>query len=115
MPLLKIQTNVEVPRETAGKLLTQGTELLATHLKKPVDYVQVAVEPGLPIAFAGTEESTAFVEVRSLGFPEVAAVELTAALCSLLEAELGVPPGRVFLNFVDIPRPMWGWNGKTFG
>ena len=25
-----------------------------------------------------------------------------------------VPPDRVFLNFVDMPRAHWGWNGKAF-
>ena len=114
MPLLKIQTNAAVPADQLEALLSQGTDLVVNEMNKPRDYVQVVVEPDVSMAFAGTGEPAAFVELRSLGLEEAQAKELSEKLCTLLETGLGIPPARVFINFFDIPRPLWGWNGRTF-
>ena len=114
MPLLKIQVNTVVLADKAEALLSQGTDLIVNEMNKPRDYVQVVLEPGTAIAFAGTREPSAFVELRSLGLPEETARLLSEKICGLLEAELSIPPTRVFINFFDFPRPLWGWNGKTF-
>ncbi|MFW6250161.1 MAG: phenylpyruvate tautomerase MIF-related protein [Alkalispirochaetaceae bacterium] len=39
---------------------------------------------------------------------------LTAA-SALVAKELGIAPDRVYIEFVDAPRTMWGFNGSTFG
>ena len=114
MPLLKIQTNVAVPADKVDALLSQGTDLIVNEMNKPREYVQVVVEPEVAIAFAGSREASAFVELRSLGLPEDTARLLSKKICGLLEAELAIPPARVFINFFDLSRPMWGWDGKTF-
>jgi hypothetical protein len=31
----------------------------------------------------------------------------------MLTEHLVVPPNRIFLNFTDFPRTMWGFNGST--
>ena len=114
MPLLRIQTNVAVPVDKADALLSQGTDLIVNEMSKPREYVQVVLEPETAIAFAGSREASAFVELRSLGLPEDTAKLLSEKICGLLEAELAIPPARVFINFFDFTRPMWGWDGKTF-
>ena len=101
MPLLKIQVSEEVSSEKVEVLLERGTDLV--------------VEPGMAMAFGGEAGNSALVELRSLGLPEDMARELSAGICGMLEGELGVPAERVFINFFDFPRPMWGWDGKTFG
>jgi len=75
----------------------------------------VVVEPEVVIVFAGSREASAFVELRSLGLPEDTARLLSEKICDLLEAELAIPSARVFIDFFDFPRPMWEWDGKTFG
>ena len=115
MPLLRIQTNVAVSADKADALLSQGTDLIVNVMNKPREYVQVVLGPEVAIAFAGSREASAFVELRSLGLPEDTAKLLSEKICDLLEVELAIPPVRVFINFFDFPRPMWGWNGKTFG
>ena len=114
MPLLKIQINTAVPVAKAEALLSQGTDLIVNEMNKPREYVQVVVEPEAAIAFAGTRDASAFVELRSLGLPEDTAGLISEKICGLLEAQLAIPSARVFINFFDFPRPMWGWNGKTF-
>ena len=115
MPLLKIQVNTTVPEEKAEALLSQGTDLIVNEMNKPREYVQVVLESEVAIAFAGSREKSAFVELRSLDLSEDTAKQLSEKICSLLEAELAIPSARVFINFFDFPRPMWGWDGKTFG
>jgi phenylpyruvate tautomerase len=115
MPLLKIQVNTAVSGEQAEALLSQGTDMVVNEMNKPREYVQVMLEPDTAIAFAGTRGPSAFVELRSLGLREDLAKLLSGKICALLEAELGIPPARVFINFFDFPRPMWGWDGETFG
>ena len=114
MPLLKIQTNAAVPAGKAEALLSQGTDLVVNEMNKPREYVQVVVEADMAMAFAGTGEQAAFVELRSLGLEEAQARALSEKICGLLEAQLAIAPTRVFINFFDIPRPLWGWNGRTF-
>jgi len=115
MPLLKIQTNVEVPEAKRSELLLALTDLVAAELGKPKEYVQVVLEPNVDLMFAGTTEPTAFVELRSLGLPTDKPAPLSESLSQQLLKALGVPANRVFLNFFDLPRTHWGWNGGTFG
>jgi phenylpyruvate tautomerase len=114
MPLLKIQTNVSVPPDKTGALLQSLTDFVVREMNKPKDYVQTLLEPNQSLAFAGTSQPNAFVELRSLDLAENKTKALSAAIAALLEEHLGIPPGRVFINFFDVPRPMWGWNGSTF-
>jgi hypothetical protein len=39
---------------------------------------------------------------------------LSRALCDFLKAELGIEPERVYIEFWDINKKMFGWNGGTF-
>ena len=70
MPLLKIQPTAAVPADQLETLLSQGTDLVVNEMNKPREYVQVVVEPEVDIAFAGTRDASAVVELRSLGLPE---------------------------------------------
>ncbi|MGB3573906.1 MAG: phenylpyruvate tautomerase MIF-related protein [Phormidesmis sp.] len=35
--------------------------------------------------------------------------------CAKVQAALGVPPNRTYIEFADSRGAMWGWNGTTFG
>jgi len=115
MPLLKIQTNTQVNTDQKDMLLERGTQVVVDELNKPMDYVQVIVEGQQHIAFAGTIDKAAFVELRSLGLPEGTPQALSEAISKLLEEVLDIPPNRVFINFFDLEHSKWGWNGGTFG
>ena len=63
----------------------------------------------------GSGQPTAFAELRALDLSESMAKPFSAALAGFLEEKLSISPNRLFINFFDIPRPLWGWNGSTFG
>lgn len=114
MPLLKIQTNVDVPPSETAALLGAMTDLVARELNKPKEYVQAILEPRVAMQLAGSGQPTAFAELRALDLSEAMAKPFSAALARFLEEKLSIPPNRLFINFFDIPRPLWGWNGSTF-
>ena len=114
MPTLRILTNTAVPVERRMELLTQCSRSVATMLGKPESYVMVILEDGRDLMFAGTTEPAAYLELKSLGLPETRTAEYSRTLCDLLTEAFSIPAGRVYVEFADAQRHMWGWNGGTF-
>jgi len=114
MPLLKLQTNITIHAENKTALLQQLSQRASEWLDKPEAYVQIVLEDQVAMLFAGTTEPTAMIEIRSLGFYGHTPGEISKALCQFLEAGLDIPCDRIFINFFDLARKDWGWNGKTF-
>lgn len=116
MPHLRIQTNKEIdPSPASGQaLLKKASRLVAQELDKPEEYVMVGLEPSSAMLFAGSAAPAAFLELRAIGLPVKKTSDLSRVLCELVESELGIPKDRVFINYIDFPPNMWGWNGETF-
>jgi phenylpyruvate tautomerase PptA (4-oxalocrotonate tautomerase family) len=117
MPLIKVQTSVEAPARSATEaLLKDLSKSLAKHLGKPESYVMTAFEAGLPMTFAGTTDPTCYIEIKSVGTMGSAKTKaMSQDFCARVQAALGVPPNRTYIEFADAPGAMWGWNGSTFG
>jgi phenylpyruvate tautomerase len=114
MPLLTIQTNVNVPEGKRDAMLKRASRTVAQQLGKPEGYMMVSLEAERPMVFAGTSEPAAFMDLRAIGLPAGKTGQLAALLCDLAKAELGVAKERVYINFTDVPANLWGWNGETF-
>lgn len=114
MPLIRVETNAELPAATADVLLAELSRAAAQVLGKSETYVMVSAQSGSPMLFGGSPEPAAFLDVRSIGLSEDQARPLSHALCDLVNRHVGVATERVYINFTDMPRRMWGWNGATF-
>lgn len=115
MPLIKIHSNVEPPTAKADALLKRCSTALAEQLGKPERYVMTCLMPHAPMTFAGTSEPTCYVEVKSIGTLSTQQTQdMSASFCRILSEGLEVPPERIYLEFADAERHLWGWNGKTF-
>jgi len=114
MPYLKIQSNMAIDKDDATSLLAEASKLVARELGKPENYVMVALEPPQPMLFAGSDAPLAYLELKSIGLPESKTASLSAALCTLVENKTGIPAKRIYIEFADAPRAMWGWDGGTF-
>jgi phenylpyruvate tautomerase PptA (4-oxalocrotonate tautomerase family) len=112
MPYLKIQTNIKV--ENKNQLLTDTTAFLSELLGKPAQYIMVVVEPKLEMLFAGSAEPLAFLEFKSIGLPETETSILSARTCDFIQETLNIPKERIYIEFLNAERHMFGWNGKTF-
>ena len=83
-------------------------------LGKPEKYVMVSIEAGKQMMFGGKADLTAFVQLKSIGLPVDRCAEFSGKICDFLSGELGIQPDRVFIDFTDLERNMFGWDGKTF-
>ena len=114
MPFLKILTNKTLPETTAKALAGKASALVAEQLGKPESYVMTSVENNPAMTFAGTDEPLAFLELKSIGLPESLTADTSRALCELLSEEAAIDPARIYIEFSDAARKMWGWDKGTF-
>jgi len=114
MPYLKIQTNQTIGDDKTLEFIKSASKLVAKDLGKSESYVMVTLEPPVPMVFAGSDEPAVFMELKSIGLPESRTPQLSASLCQLVNEELDVPSNRVYIEFQDAPRKMWGWDSGTF-
>ena len=114
MPYLKIQTNISLPSEQRQALLKPASELVAKQLGKSERYIMIQVEAGESMMFDGSEEPLAYIELKSIGLPADRTKALSAGLCEFISSKLGIPIARIYIEFVDVDRNMWGWNSTTF-
>ena len=114
MPLLKIQTNQPVDAATQQALAVSASQTVADLLGKPERYVMVSVGHNPAMLFGGSDEPLAYLELKSIGLPGSQTADLSRSLCDLLKEKLDLPADRIYIEFSDAPRNMWGWNGGTF-
>jgi len=114
MPLLKIQTNQPIDVDRQKSLISRASQQVAGILGKPERYVMVIVEHNPAMLFGGSDAALAYLELKSIGLPESKTADFSRTLAGLLNDELGLPADRIYIEFSDAPRTMWGWNGGTF-
>jgi phenylpyruvate tautomerase PptA (4-oxalocrotonate tautomerase family) len=114
MPFLKIQTNHPLAQADARSLAAKSSRMVAELLGKPEAYVMVSVETVTAMQFAGTDEPLAYLELKSIGLPKTITSPASRALCDLVAGETGIATNRIYIEFTNAPRHMWGWNGDTF-
>jgi phenylpyruvate tautomerase PptA (4-oxalocrotonate tautomerase family) len=114
MPYLSVRTNVDLDGQQQARFLARASTEVARMLGKPERYVMVSLESGLPMVFAGDSTPAAYLELKSLGLPADQTAGFSSSLCRLLAAELAVDPARVFIEFINVERHLWGWDGRTF-
>jgi phenylpyruvate tautomerase PptA (4-oxalocrotonate tautomerase family) len=112
MPLLRISTNS--PIEDKPALLQKASATVAQLLGKPERYVMIEIQDQLAMMFDGSIEPLAYLELKSIGLPGDRTGELSTSLCQLILAELGIQADRIYIEFADAQRHMWGWNQGTF-
>ena len=114
MPYLKIQTNQTLAAEAQAELLQKASTATALALGKPESYVMVALESGCPMLFAGSDAPLAYLELKSIGLSEDGTGNISATLCQLIGNELGIEQNRIYIEFSNAQRHLWGWDGATF-
>jgi phenylpyruvate tautomerase len=114
MPYLNIQSNQSVPADEQAKLMADASALVAAEIGKPEKYVMVALDPTLPMSFGGSDAPCAYLELKSIGLPETKCEALSSRLCDFIHQSMGIATDRIYIEFTDAPRSMWGWNKGTF-
>ena len=114
MPLLTIETNISLDAREAQALSLKASAHVAGMLGKPESYVMVSVRPGSIMSFGGNDSPCAMLELKSLGLPEEQTTAFSDSLCGFISTETGIPASRIYIQFSNPQRHLWGWDGKTF-
>jgi phenylpyruvate tautomerase len=114
MPLLSIETNKSLDDAQLNSLLATASSRTAEILGKPESYVMVRLNSNPNMMFGGNQLPLAYVELKSLGLPEDRTAEFSAALCDLLSTGMDIPADRIYIEFKNGARHLWGWNSATF-
>ena len=114
MPYFSIETNQTADQVSSPELMKKTSAFIADLLGKPESYVMISIKPGTSLVFGGSDKPAAFVRLKSIGLPKDRCPELSDKICSYIAKELGVPGDRIFIDFKDLERNLFGWNGKTF-
>lgn len=114
MPYLSIQSNKALSPEQTQELLKNASQNVAEILGKPESYVMVSIPPAIPMSFAGSTDALAYLELKSIGLPETKTSQLSETLCNLVSTAMDIDPQRIYIEFSDAPRKMWGWDKRTF-
>jgi phenylpyruvate tautomerase PptA (4-oxalocrotonate tautomerase family) len=112
MPLLEIVTNTKI--DNPLDLAEQGSKLTARILGKPESYVMVKIQPQQTLIFAGSNAPAAHVKLKSLDLAENRTADLSAQLCSFISSKLNIDSARIYIEFTNPERHMWGWDSGTF-
>jgi len=114
MPYLKINTNIDVDKNNTAVIVNETSTEVAKLLGKPESYVMIELNPSLNMSFAGTNDPLAYLELKSIGLPAEVTGTLSASLCSFIASHLNIDPARIYIEFADADRHLWGWNTSTF-
>ena len=111
MPLLSIETNQPLMDDD---VLTQISASTAAILGKPESYVLIKYEHNENMLFGGNNAPLAHLKLKSLGLPEEQTSTLSKQLCGMMLSHFNIPAERVYIEFSNPPRHLWGWNSGTF-
>jgi len=115
MPLIKLQTSQKVEPAAQKEMLLVFSKYIAKTIGKPETYVMTLFESPVPMTMGGTPDPAMFIEVKSIGnLSADKTSELAKGLCDLVQTNFKISADRVYINFADIDRSCWGWNGSTF-
>ena len=114
MPYFSVQTSKPMKASVAADLAIKMSAFAAELIGKPEAYVMTALNPDTTMTFAGSHAPAAFIEVKSIGLSEAKCDAFADKISAFIRAELGIEPDRTFIDFTDLPRTRFAWNGKTF-
>jgi hypothetical protein len=114
MPYVNVQTNIPLDAAARAGLAAKLSALASELTGKPEQWVMARVEAGLTLVMGGSPDPAAYVEFKSIGLAENACADQSAGICDLLNRELAIPPSRVYIEYKNLERCLFGWNGATF-
>lgn len=114
MPYVEIVTNVELDQGAQRSLTKKVSALASSLLGKPEQWVMVRVQESACLSHGGGFEPAAFCRFMSIGLDTGACAGLSGALCEVLDEQVSIPKDRVYIEFRELERELFGWNGGTF-
>jgi phenylpyruvate tautomerase PptA (4-oxalocrotonate tautomerase family) len=113
MPTINVRTNVTITPEIAEAVKSELGQAISLIPGKSEQWLQVVLDDGKTIYFAGQSGPSAFVEVSILGTDNRSAYEkLGAEITSILRQNLGIDGNRIYVKMQA--SEFFTWNGNLF-
>ena len=114
MPLIQVHLNTDAPSNLPA-FQNRLSELVSQGLGKPEQYVMTRVCTNEAISFARTDSPAAYIELKSIGTMSPEQTQgLALQICTAVTDATDVSADRIYIEFADAERHLWGWNNKTF-
>lgn len=114
MPLINVKISKDLTKSDFNELLPALSKIVAECTNKPEQYVMAIIER-TDMMMSGNQDSCAFATVKSIGnLSREVNENISCRVSELLEQKLNIQKDRVYLNFIEVERKDWGYNGKTF-
>jgi hypothetical protein len=109
VPVVQIQMNVELARQTRQSLLIAVARLVAESMQKPLADVMVFMTYA-DFVMDGTFAPAAFVDFRCLsGLQEEGVTQcLCEGILKILQQHTAIEPNRLYINFFEV-CPEYAW------
>ena len=114
MPCLIIKTNQAMNKQEENNFCLSVSAITAELLGKPESYVMTLLETSMAMTMSGTTEPAAYVELKSINLPENETSTLSSNLCRHIGDLLKIDSKRIYIEFSNAQRHLWGWDGRTF-
>ena len=113
MPFIQVKTTATIDDAKKEVLNAELGRITKESLGKGENWVMTGFEGNASLAFQGSTENIAYVEVKAFGAPSAAGADkMTAGVCQLMEKELGIPANRTYVSYWGTDK--WGWSGGNF-
>ena len=113
MPYITTKVTAPLPQEKINALTAAYGKLIEIFPGKTERWLMLDFTGDAKMAFVGTDEPCAMVEVALFGKASDDTYDkMTAAVCALIERECAIPADRVYVKYAEVEH--WGWNGGNF-
>lgn len=114
MPCLIVRTNQSLKNEDKNNICLSLSKLTAELLVKPENYVMILFDDNVTMSMSGSTKPSAYIELKSINLAEDQTSLLSDSLCQQLSNHLDIPAERIYIEFTNAQRHLWGWDKKTF-
>lgn len=114
MPYIEIKTNTPIPQKNEVSIKAKIAEVLTSAFpSKTENWLMVDFTEKSRMYFGGKDDPCAMVRIALFGKGTSAGFDkMTDGVCSLIEAELGIPADRIYVKYEEVSH--WGWNNSNF-
>jgi len=116
MPLANIYLPEGFESAQLDQVSKSISQILSTALNKSEDYIMTVFQETKYQSFANNHtDPSVYLEIKNVGelTPDLTSV-LAPKLTKVFHSTLNISPSRMYIEFQQSERHLWGWNGKTF-
>ena len=114
MPYIRTTVSKELTEQNKESLKAKLGQAIALIPGKSESWLMLSFEDNTNMYFKGDgSQDYAFLQVSIFGSASDAAYDrLTAALCEIVNEELGIDFANIYVKYEEVDH--WGWNGSNF-